>query len=117
MRSEEELKNFLEKCHSVSGFGMSNGPCPLETNEKKECVKYCIYAETEIEAMKLRENMSQEDIDEAKKECCDNWDKHLGCCAECSFPSVIEWVLGKDKNPTDNGQNRLINLIKEANES
>jgi hypothetical protein len=34
-----------------------------------------------------------------------------GCCAECSFPSAIEWVLNRRENGSANGQERLIEVI------
>jgi hypothetical protein len=98
MRSEEELKSFLTACHSVCGFGMSNGPCPLKLNEVKTCLDNCDLP------------LGSED----RKRCCAQWDEHKGCCAECSFPSAISWVLGNDDNPTDNGQKRLIQALKEG---
>lgn len=70
MKSENELKEFLEKCDKVSDWGMSKGPCPLLENDP-------------------------------------DFDSKLGCCAECSFPSTILWVLNSGNNPTDNGQSRL----------
>jgi hypothetical protein len=35
-----------------------------------------------------------------------------GCCAECSTPSTIQWVLENKGKPTDNAQNELINIFK-----
>ena len=35
-----------------------------------------------------------------------------GCCAECSFPSGVEWVLGADINPSYNAQEKLIDVLK-----
>jgi hypothetical protein len=95
VRSEEELRKFLEECGAVSGFGCSEGPCPLKVNDKKDCLEFCDFPEDS----------------EDRKTCCDNWGR--GCCAECSFPSAIAWVLGKDNNPSDNGQKRLIQALKE----
>lgn len=36
-----------------------------------------------------------------------------GCCAECSTPSTIQWVLGNKSKVTDNGQSNLINALNE----
>jgi len=44
---------------------------------------------------------------------CPMEDGKEGCCAECSAPSTIEWVLGENDNPTANGQNRLIDILKD----
>jgi len=38
-------------------------------------------------------------------------DGERGCCAECSFPSTIIWVLGDIGDSTANGQSRLIDAI------
>lgn len=51
---------------------------------------------------------------EERKNCCAEWDEHKGCCAECSFPSAINWVLGNDNDPSDNGQKRLFQALKEG---
>jgi len=98
MRSEQELQKFLMACSAVSGFGMSQGPCPLKENEIKTCLDICDF---------LLDSKDQ-------KECCARWDERKGCCAECSFPSAISWVLGSDDNPTDNGQKRLFQALKEG---
>ena len=52
MRSEDELKEFLQKCKDAprEGNGALTDICPI--------------------------------------------DSKFGCCAECSFPSGIVWVLG-----------------------
>lgn len=35
-----------------------------------------------------------------------------GCCAECSMPSTLVWVLGDtDEGASDNGQMRLIEAL------
>ena len=34
--------------------------------------------------------------------------RRKGCCAECSMPSTLTWVLGKDAKPSANGQDNLI---------
>jgi hypothetical protein len=94
MRSEEELKKFLEACRAVSDFGLSKGPCPLLVGEKKDCLEHCDFPE------------------EDRKSCCAEWDLRRGCCAECSFPSAIEWVLGGTGNPTDNGQKILFKTLE-----
>jgi hypothetical protein len=96
MRPAEELKKFLEACSDVCDFGLSKGPCPLKINDKKDCQEFCDYPEDS----------------EDHKQCCAEWNKRQGCCAECSFPSAIQWVLGEDNNPTDNGQKRLIQALK-----
>lgn len=70
MRTEQELRDFLKRCNEVSGFGMSDGNCPMTGTE--------------------------------------------GCCAECTTPSAIEWVLGESNNGAENGQNKLINALVSA---
>ena len=107
MRSEEEILEFLRKCEAVAGFGVSKGPCPLKENEEKTCDKdgSCPYEDESI----IKE-MTPEDIKRKKEDCC----KHRvsGCCAECSFPSTLKWVLGNDRGATDNGQKRLIKALR-----
>jgi hypothetical protein len=93
MRSEEELKIFLKRCRAVSGFGMSEGPCPIE--EDKPEIPLDIKEDDPHYEMMLEHQKDKR-----------------GCCAECSFPSAIEWVLGGLNDPTENGQNRLINLMR-----
>jgi len=97
MKSQEELEEFLKACDAVSGFGLSNGPCPLKS-ERKECAETC--------------SIDSED----RKMCCDNWDARRGCCAECSFPSTIRWVLGSEDDPTKNGQNKIIQAFRDLGE-
>lgn len=72
MRTEQELRAFLDKCHEVCTFTLSNGPCPLNDDGRK------------------------------------------GCCAECSFPSAIQWVLSELDCPVLNGQEMLIEMMKHA---
>jgi len=93
MRNEQEIRDILTACEEVAGFGMSYGPCPLKINDPKDCLEGCPYTETD------------------KDECCANFDLHRGCCAECSFPSALRWVLGGDDKGSDNGQNRLMNAF------
>ena len=71
MRSENELRDSLQRCYAVAAFGMSKGPCPRSEKNRE------------------------------------------GCCAECSFPSAITWVLGADINPSHNAQQKLIQIMKE----
>jgi hypothetical protein len=97
MRSEKELRDFLEACHKVCDFGLSKGPCPLQANDVKTCLETC---DRPVDS-------------EDRKECCKDWNERKGCCAECSFPSAIAWVLNGNNNPTDNGQKRLINQLKD----
>lgn len=73
MRSEDEIRQALDDCRKVQGFGLSEGPCPRES------------------------------------------DGSVGCCAECSFPSAVKWVLGDEGNGSDNGQDNLINALRSAN--
>jgi hypothetical protein len=40
-----------------------------------------------------------------------NVDGGLGCCAECSTPAAIEWVLGDRQDGSANGQQELINAM------
>lgn len=70
MRTEKEIRDKLDECLKVAGWGMSEGPCPLDDNGEE------------------------------------------GCCAECSFPSAIQWVLGESVNPSYNAQNRMIDIFK-----
>lgn len=98
MRSEQEIRNILAECKKVCDFGMSKGPCPLKADDKKDCINDCSW---DLSA-KERE----------KKICCELWDMRRGCCAECSFPSVLEWVLGEDRIGSDNGQKRLMGELR-----
>ena len=34
-----------------------------------------------------------------------------GCCAECSAPSTLAWVLGGDGKPSANGQEILSEIV------
>jgi hypothetical protein len=70
----------------------------LEINEEKTCLDHCDYP------------LGSEE----RKRCCGDWDEHKGCCAECSFPAAISWVLGSNNNPTDNGQKRLFQALKDG---
>jgi len=47
----------------------------------------------------------------SKGPCPMNSDGRKGCCAECSTPSAIEWVLETEKNDSKNGQQRLIDIL------
>jgi hypothetical protein len=69
MRTEQEIREKMNACNAVSGFGMSNGPCPF------------------------------------------NKDGDIGCCAECNRFGMMEWMLGDDKNPTHNEQERMIEMV------
>ncbi len=69
MKTEQQLRDFLTACGAVADFGMSNGPCPMDTAGRE------------------------------------------GCCAECSTPAAIEWVLDERQDGTANGQTELINAI------
>lgn len=71
MRTEQEIREKLNQCQNVVGFGMSEGPCPF------------------------------------------NDDGSEGCCAECTTMSTLEWVLGNDSSPNHNGQNALIDTIRD----
>ena len=35
-----------------------------------------------------------------------------GCCAECSTHSTLQWVLGKDNNPSHNAQDLMGEALK-----
>ena len=119
MRSEQEVREFLGRCEKSRGFGGSRGPCPLQENEKKDCVTNCTW---EAESFTLKvvndifPNGTEEEkrayIANEKKMCCEEWDRHVGCCAECSFPSAMKWVLGKEGGATDNGQKMLFKALK-----
>ena len=108
MRSEVEIKEFLKLCRASSDYGLSKGPCPLLINETKDCTKYCTYNDP------CPESIPKEEWEKMRKDCCEDWDKHEGCCAECSYPSALEWVLNEriTEDAGANGQKRLINDIK-----
>ena len=106
MRSEEEILGFLNECSQVSTFGMSNGPCPLKKREEKTCQDDCLYEQS------MDFGVTPEELAQMKKNCCEDWAEHLGCCAECSFPSAIRWVLGDDVDGSANGQQKLIETLK-----
>ena len=38
--------------------------------------------------------------------------RHKGCCAECSVPSTMLWVLGKDVKASSNMQDVLIEALR-----
>lgn len=38
--------------------------------------------------------------------------KRRGCCAECSMPSTLRWVLGDDVIASENGQERMFGMLK-----
>jgi hypothetical protein len=105
MRSEQEIRNILAECKKVCDFGMSKGPCPLKADEKKDCINDCSW---DLSAKEI----PSEDLEREKKNCCELWDMRRGCCAECSFPSALEWVLGEDRNGADNGQERLMDELR-----
>ena len=39
--------------------------------------------------------------------------KRRGCCAECSMPATLQWVLGIDVKISANMQDKLIDIFKE----
>ena len=78
MKTEKQIKDFLESCGKVRDFGLSSGPCPANTRE--------------------------EDPDDP--------DSRRGCCAECSMPSALEWVLDEREDGSANGQIRLIEALR-----
>jgi len=39
--------------------------------------------------------------------------RRKGCCAECSMPSTLQWVLGEDVKASSNAQHRLVKELKE----
>lgn len=43
--------------------------------------------------------------------------KHKGCCAECSLPSTLLWVLGKDVKASANTQDALIEAFWDKEKS
>uniref|UniRef100_A0A6M3K8Q7 Uncharacterized protein n=1 Tax=viral metagenome TaxID=1070528 RepID=A0A6M3K8Q7_9ZZZZ len=43
--------------------------------------------------------------------------RHKGCCAECSLPSTLLWVLGKDVKASANAQDVLIEAFRDKEES
>ena len=115
MRSEQEILEFLDKCREASSFGVSQGPCPLKASEPKYCLEDCPFDDPEFvkgyEGGDGTEEGRKAALTADKKECCEEWDKRRGCCAECSYPSAMEWVMGKDSGATDNGQKRLISFL------
>jgi hypothetical protein len=36
-----------------------------------------------------------------------------GCCAECSAPSAVKWVLDECEDGSTNGQDALIDMLKD----
>lgn len=93
MRSEQEIRDALEACGKVSNWGMSDGPCPFE---------------------KPRDWMYDRDDDDNIIDPNQDISDYLrGCCAECSLPSALRWVLNDEKetNPSANGQALLIDTI------
>jgi len=72
MRTEAEIREALARCTDVAGYGMSLGPCPMNT------------------------------------------DGEPGCCAECSAPSTLLWVLGEGDHPTANAQDLLVAALRGA---
>ena len=109
MRTKAEIKSFLEQCRAVSGYGMSTGPCPLKKDDVKRCQTMCTYDDKELGI-----ELSETEREQAKKACCDRWEERSGCCAECSFPSALEWVLGNNVKGSNNGQQRLIQRLTTA---
>ena len=41
MRSEEEIREAMEQCAAVNGWGMSEGPCPFESDGERGCCAEC----------------------------------------------------------------------------
>ena len=37
--------------------------------------------------------------------------RRKGCCAECSMPSTLRWVLDEDVKPSANAQDELIERL------
>ena len=46
-----------------------------------------------------------------------NDDGEEGCCAECSTPSTLRWVLGSNANASKNGQSHLIDVLSNVTEN
>jgi len=69
MKTEQQLRDVLTSCRAVADWGMSKGPCPMDTEGER------------------------------------------GCCAECSTPAAIAWVLDERQDGAANGQTELINAI------
>jgi len=48
----------------------------------------------------------------SKGKCPAETGRRKGCCAECSMPSTLRWVLGEDVKASANMQDGLINVFK-----
>ena len=59
----------------------------------------------------LKECRKVIDWGRSKGPCPFDKDGKRGCCAECSLPSALEWVLGNSKTGSKNGQGRLIDAM------
>lgn len=67
--------------------------------------------EQEIKLL-LKECEAVRDWGMSKGPCPVDEDGQRGCCAECSMPSALYWVLGEGDNPSHNSQDVLIELFK-----
>lgn len=53
------------------------------------------------------------DFGMSKGPCPFDGDGELGCCAECSTPATLDWVLiDERKNPTSNMQQVMIDIMR-----
>lgn len=41
MRTEKEIREKMDACNAVAGFGVSNGPCPFNEDGSKGCCAEC----------------------------------------------------------------------------
>jgi hypothetical protein len=52
------------------------------------------------------------DFGMSKGACPAEKNKTRGCCAECSMPSTLRWVLEDNVTGSSNGQERMFELLK-----
>lgn len=48
----------------------------------------------------------------SEKNCPAEKGRRKGCCAECSMPATLLWVLEDDTKASANGQDELINALR-----
>ena len=41
MRTEQEIREKMDACNAVAGFGMSDGPCPFNKDGQDGCCAEC----------------------------------------------------------------------------
>jgi hypothetical protein len=67
--------------------------------------------EAEIKKFLIRCNKAR-GFGMSEKRCPAENGRRKGCCAECSMPSSLTWVLGKETKPSANGQDFLIEVFR-----